>query len=421
MTIVTGTYATMAWQNSSAYNSAAASAHESRMGGILGKWREMGKYAVVTLLAVCALTFLSHPDFAQQSANARQLIENITSPQIQTQMRIPIAVSEMLPIGIKGLLCAVLIMGVFGGDSTHLHSWGGILVQDVFVALRKKPFTPKQHIRALRMSIIGVATFAFLFGIFFRQTEYVAMWFQVTTGIFVGGAGAAIIGGLYWKKGTTAGAWAAMLTGSSLSFAGILARQFLGKEFPLNGTQIYFAASLSAITVYVVASLLTCKSNFNMDRMLHRGRYALDPTVSDISPTPQPRKVFLLARLLGFDENFTRGDKWIAGALLAWSMFWFVVMVSGSIWNLISPWPLSAWSKFWHVFGIGAPIAFSVITGVWFTWGGIRDIRLLFRRLAVEKVNHLDDGTVVAHHNLDEPAEPAASGETHSEGTLPKC
>ena len=32
--------------------------------------------------------------------------------------------------------------------------------------------------------------------------------------VYVGGAGAAIIGGLYWKKGTTAGATSALFTGS---------------------------------------------------------------------------------------------------------------------------------------------------------------------------------------------------------------
>ena len=48
-------YGTMAWQNQSAFNAAALTAHESRMGGILGRWRESGKYVVVTLLGTCAV------------------------------------------------------------------------------------------------------------------------------------------------------------------------------------------------------------------------------------------------------------------------------------------------------------------------------------------------------------------------------
>jgi SSS family solute:Na+ symporter len=89
-------YGTMAWQNASAYNSAASTPHESRMAGILGRWRELGKVAVVTLLAVCAMTYLQHPDFAAQSAQARQDIARISPQKIQDQMTVPVALSLFL-------------------------------------------------------------------------------------------------------------------------------------------------------------------------------------------------------------------------------------------------------------------------------------------------------------------------------------
>lgn len=402
MGIFVTTYGTMAWQNASAYNSAALTPHESRMGGLLGRWREMGKGALVMLLAVCALTYLQHPDFAARSAGAQATISQIHDASMQKQMRLPIAVADMLPVGIKGLLCAVLIMGVFGGDATHLHSWGGIFVQDVILPLRKKPFTPAGHIRALRLSMAGVALFAFLFGSLFRQTEYILMWWSVTTAIYVGGAGAAIIGGLYWKKGTTAGAWAALLTGSTMATGGLIARQVYGLKFPLNGVQVSFTAALMAIAVYILVSLLTSKRDFNLERMLHRGQYALQGADETSAVPAKPLPAW--SRLLGFDNHFTRADKWIAGLLLGWSVFWFCVVVTGSVCHLISPWSISTWLSYWHVTGIVVPIIISLITALWFTWGGARDIRSLFEHLKKEKICHLDDGRVVGHSNGDETA-----------------
>lgn len=396
-------YGTMAWQNASGYNSAALTPHEGRMGSLLGRWRELGKAVVVTLLAVCALTFMQHPDFAARSQTAHSVVSQIENPSIQKQMSMPIAVAYMLPVGIKGLLCAILLMGVFGGDATHLHSWGGIFVQDILVPLRKKPFTPRQHILMLRVSIIGVAVFAFLFGSLFPQTEYVVMWWGVTTAIYVGGAGAAIIGGLYWKKGTTTGAWAALITGSGLATIGLLIRQACNNHFPLNCAQISFFSYLCAIAVYVSVSLLTCKEDFNLERMLHRGKYAIIET-PDGHPNPLPvPKISILQKLLGFDDHFTRSDRWITGLLLAWSLFWFGVVSLGSIWNLISPWPISAWNTYWHVTSIGLPIGLSVVTAFWFTWGGIRDIKGLFRHLREERVCHADDGTVDHNSSLGNP------------------
>lgn len=404
MGMATTIYGRLAWQNAGAYSTAAISPHEGRMSGILGHWREAGKRSVVTLLAMCAVTYLAHPDFATQSAAAHHVIDGISNPQIQRQMTVPVAISHLLPIGVKGMFCAILLMGVFGGDSTHLHSWGSIFVQDVLLPRRKAPFTPRQHIRVLRLGIIGVAIFAFLFGCFFRQTEYIFMWWSVTTAIFVGGAGSAIIGGLYWKKGTTAAAWSALITGSTLAVTGIVLRVISKGQFPLNGVQIAFSAMLVAIAVYVTVSLLTCREDFNLDRMLHRGKYAeLKPLVGDRPNvvTEAGRKVSW-ARLIGFDEYFSKGDKWIAGSLFAWSIFWALVTIVGTIWNLLSPWPISWWSSFWHVVAIIIPVMLTVIMSAWFTWGGIRDIRALFRRLGKEKVNALDDGFVVDHQNLDE-------------------
>ena len=44
----------------------------------------------------------------------------------------------------------------------------------------------------------------------------------------------------------------------------------------------------------------------------------------------------------------------------------------------------------------------TVATAIWFTWGGVRDIRLLFQRLRAQRVNPPDDRTVVNDQNLDE-------------------
>ena len=69
MGLIGGIYGTMAWQNAAGYQGAALTPHEARMGNVLSRWREMGKAAVVTLMGICAMTFLVHPDFAAQSSS----------------------------------------------------------------------------------------------------------------------------------------------------------------------------------------------------------------------------------------------------------------------------------------------------------------------------------------------------------------
>jgi SSS family solute:Na+ symporter len=405
-----GIYNVMAWQGGHAFNSCAKNAHEAKMGAILGTWRNLSKTVLVSLLAVCAITFLKHPDFAGQASHVQEVLNKITDPQVQSQMRMPIAINYMLPIAIKGMLCSIMLFGLLACDSSYLHSWGSIFIQDIILPLRKKPLAPKEHINLLRWAIVGVAVFGFFFSLLFHQTEYILMFFAITGAIFLGGAGSVIAGGLYWKKGTTAGAWAAMISGSSLAVGGIILQQCWktihpwllhlfpnvqyiadnAAKFPINGQIMFFLAMITAVTLYIIVSILTCKTDFNMERMLHRGKYA----VADDKVKIEFKKQWSWSSIIGIDEHFTKSDKVISASVFSWTMFWWVVFIVVTVWNLFSPWPLSWWSKYWHYYAIIIPLAVGLVTTVWFLWGGIIDLHELYIDLKTYKSNSADDGTV---------------------------
>jgi SSS family solute:Na+ symporter len=417
-------YGTMAWQNNQGFNSAAATPHESRMGYILGKWRGFALGTTMVLLAVSSMTYLQQPhghDVVQQR------LAQIADPQTAEQMTLPIGLAEILPMGIKGLLVSVVLMGILGGDGQALHSWGSIFAQDVVLSLWRRPLSARAHIILLRLSICGVALFAFCFGALFTQTEYLPMWFNVTGAIFIGGAGAAIIGGLYWSRGTTAGAWTGLILGSTLSAGGILLRQpacvtlvqgvtdrlgvtqspttqfllaHLGPNLPLNGTVIGFYATLTALAGYILVSHLTCRTPHNMDRLLHRGKYAVEPEATKgMTANLPPKNRFHIYQLVGIDEDFSRSDRWITLGIFYWSLFWFGVCVIGSVWYLIRPWPDFVWADYWLVTGIYLPLLISIGTTVWFTVGCWNDLVRFFRRLRTERVDAHDDGTVSEPHH----------------------
>jgi SSS family solute:Na+ symporter len=398
MGIFLSTYQMGAWRNSNGNQTAPLNAHEGRMGSLLSKWRDVGKGEVILLLGICAMTFLAHPDFSSGAQHVNEQLSHISDTNMAQQMTIPVAVSYFLPTGVKDVFCMILFLEMAGGTANRSQSWASIIIQDVIVPLRKKTFSPEKHLFLLKISIMGVLLYFFLFGALFHQTQYIIMWFTVAGAIFLGGAGSVIMGGLYWKKGTNAAAWAALLIGSTLAVSGILAEQIYPKTFPLNGVQVSFIASLTSIATYIVVSLLTCRQDFDMDRMLHRGKYEVIKKLTG-EETKEYKTDNLLLRAIGIDKDFSIGDRWIATSLFVWMFFWLVVFIVGTIWNLMSPWPLHVWWSYWHITAIGIPIAITVVTAVWFTWGGTRDIFRLFRRLKREKINVLDNGMVIGHRN----------------------
>ena len=402
MGLASTVYSTMAWQNSHAFNASATSPHEARMGSIIGKWRSFAAGVMITMLCVCALTYLHTPEGA---AIVQKTLGSISDPSTADQMRVPTALAHLLPVGLKGALLSICLMGLIAGDGIHLHSWSSLLIQDVIVPLRRRPLSVERHLLLLRLAIVGVAIFAFIFGALFPQAEYVQLWFSVTQAIYTGGAGAAIIGGLYWAGGTTAGAWVGFLVGSILSFGGIVTRVYwqhaMGREFPLNGLQIGFFASIIAVVCYIVVSKLTCRQPHDMDRLLNRGPYAVEPEAND-EPVHVPRVIAIaerrrlawVERLVGIDEHFTREDRWITLGIFWWSITWFTVFAIGSLAYFVHPWSDAVWADYWLITGIYLPLPIGIITTVWFTFGCWRDMRLFFRRLREERVDASDDGTV---------------------------
>ncbi|MBI5382620.1 MAG: sodium:proline symporter [Opitutae bacterium] len=372
-------YSRLAWQGNQGFNCAAINPHEAKMGGILGNWREYSKKLLILIMAVCAYAYLRHPEFAGAASGVEHELKQISNPALQTQARVPIALSHLLPVGVKGMLCFIMLFALIACDSSYLHSWGSIVIQDVILPLRKSgaPVDPRQHMRLLRWSIVGVAVFAFLFSALFRQTDFIYMYFAITGAIFLGGAGSVIIGGLYWKRGTTAAAWTAMIAGSSLAVAGIVVRQ-INPRFPLNGQWLFAIAISCAIISYVIVSLLSKQPAYNMDKLLHRGAWAVQ---DDAAPSVQTRIPRWMA-VLGIDEQFSRRDKLLSIGMFTWNMLWLVIFLVVTVWHVFfGAWPVSWWSQYWFYAGALIPLLVGIVTTIWFTVGGIGDIRALFRRL----------------------------------------
>jgi hypothetical protein len=114
MGVITRIYATGASQNRQGFNAAARTAHESRMGGLLGEWRQYARNLMILVLGVCAVAYIHHPAFAVQAKPVTDSLAAIGDPYLRQQMSIPVALSYLLPIGIKGLFVSVMVLGLAG-------------------------------------------------------------------------------------------------------------------------------------------------------------------------------------------------------------------------------------------------------------------------------------------------------------------
>ncbi len=451
MSAVISVYGYRAWQGSQGYNGAAKTPHEAKMANILAAFRAVVTQLLILLLPIYAYAVLHLDSYAELQAAVQQRLDQLGDDvHLQAQMRVPVTLGQILPVGVMGLFASVIIMAAVSTDDTYLHSWGSIFIQDVVMPFRKKPLSPKAHMRLLRGAILGVAVFAFVFSSFFTLYDYIKMWFHITGAIFLGGAGTVILGGLYWKRGTVEGAWAAMIIGPILAVSGIVMQNmiwpwvliplhernpdaavfnYLPAVFPFNGVQMSFVVMIICITAYVILSLRSGRPPVNMDKLLNRGKYAVEDqghhpavpadAVSDAlddpaaAPGPAPAaagsrwKTFL--RRLGMTEEFTTGDKVIFALKFALFFIFFAVfiVVTPLHFSLValgytSPFDTGFFEGWWF-FRTTFIIVLGVIATVWFLIGGFYDLFDLIKTLRTAARDETDDGTVAPPEHLQEP------------------
>ncbi|MEK7413618.1 MAG: hypothetical protein AAB263_09930 [Planctomycetota bacterium] len=409
-----------AWDSGMA--ASARNAHEGRMASILSIWRSQAHVAMLTLVAAGAFTVLHHADFTSQAEAVKNSMTNLP-PQLATQQTMSAALGVLLPAGVKGAFCAVLLMGLFAGQSAALHSFGTAIVQDIVVPNRKKAFQPKAQIRLLRWSTIGVAVFALLWSMFYKPADYLVMVTAVIGAIYLAGVGAVVLGGLYWKRATTAGAWASLGAGAVLAITAYILQHYWtslqpfllsltetgstinawlsahAAKFPVNGQIMSLVIYGICGTLFVTVSLWTCKVPYDMDRMLHRGKYRID---EGLAPA-EPKKRWSFLRLIGVDENYTKKDKILVCATFGWTLTWNLIAFGLVMWNIfVNRWTDLDWWHWKYVVGIILPLIVGTVTTIWFTIGAVIDMRDLFRRLRTVNPNDQDDGRVVGHQNQGE-------------------
>jgi len=237
----------------------------------------------------------------------------------------------------------------------------------------------------------------------FQQNQKIALFFAITGAIFAGGSGAVIIGGLYWKRGTTAAAWTAMITGAVIAVGGIIIKQISAEWLAdtssmaalksginvlrnING-QVYWAIGMGASALsYILMSLFGKHTTYDMDKLLNRGKYAIAGEMEIVNENP-------FWTMLGMGKEFTKNDKVIYIVNYVWTFSWTILFIVGTVYNLYNDVSDASWMTFWKYY-LFIHIGMAIISIVWFTWGGFNDLGVMMKKLRSSERDHRDDGWV---------------------------
>ena len=434
-------YWVISWSPNTMVTSSARDAHEAKMMRVMVEIKKLVYVGLgIGILPLAVFVLMHHPDFSQQAASVQNVVDNIANEQIRSQMLTPAALQFIMPKGLLGAFAGFVLFAFLSTHTSYLLAWGGGLIQDVVIPVRGRALEPKKHMMFIRMSVLAVAIFIVLFSTFFKQNENLYMFLDLTGGLYLSSA-VILLGGLYWGRGTTVGAWAAMLTGASVSLVGFVIRSkyndflldkghditvyvfigfciamaFIGllhlrrkavasglisivlglgagylcyhysDKLPLklSGRLIMFHASLISITVYFVVSELTRSLDVNFNEIFNR-------TAEEIESRRQ-------RRWWQFAPEVPRSDRILIPCIYGGIITFVACFIAAWIYNATHEVGIETWLKFWHVY-VYAMFWLGVAFMVWVITGGFRDLVHMFKNLTTQQANADDDGSVQGHH-----------------------
>ena len=360
------------------------------------------------------------------------------------QQLMPVTMRHLLPRWMLGLFALLIVMIMISTDNSKIFIISTAMAQDLVLPFLKKPMKTQHQLWLIRWLSVLVAVTLFLGSYYVTQMEYLSLFITIVASLWVSGAGSVMCFGLYSRFGTTAGAFTALICGSGVSVLGMtISRHWpdyiypwlearglvepVGRlmfnisrplhpyvlwqinptKFPINAYEISFIALVFSCTGYVVVSLCqTLRVSFrpfriswredklfNLEKMLHRGKYADDKS-KVITTKWTLRNIF--NKLIGITPEYTKGDRIIARAVFLYSFGYrflgtFVLVL---ILNSLSRWGKFGWSNYYLITILLVPFCVALVSTFWFMIGGICDLRRLFIDLEARKRDFTDDGRV---------------------------
>lgn len=217
------------------------------IGGIFGFFLSFGVYLLGMVGRV------AYPDISMLPGGSAEYI-------------MPMLALTKLPPILAGLLLACAFSAIMSTASALLLVVGSSAGSDLYHGYINQNASEKQVMNVTKLAtyLLGLVSAVLCFLPMFQVGIYEVTWiaWSVLSPAFI----PLIVGGLYWKRGTKEGAYAALIVGSVVGFGWYYLLQ--------ERTQIhtFFAALVLAVAAYIIVSLLTKQPPKEVDDLVDYAR-----------------------------------------------------------------------------------------------------------------------------------------------------
>jgi SSS family solute:Na+ symporter len=240
--ILSGMLAPLCFPPSTTKLSSTDSTNTTRKLALLNQILSPGRAIIVLLWGVCALAAMgASPPSTGGVDYARYATADFAH--------------SVTPSGLLGLCAAGLVFAYVATGNSYYLAWSAIVVNDVVSPLRSRPMSQQQHIRLLRIVMICIAIFLFIWGLLYDPAESLLEYIYLTGAIMTAAAIVTFFG-LYWRRANSFGAYLTVAFCLIVPVADLIGKKLVD-HYPLKGHHSGLIAIVLSFTAFLITGLLS--------------------------------------------------------------------------------------------------------------------------------------------------------------------
>jgi SSS family solute:Na+ symporter len=210
------------------------------------------RFLIPQFLGICALAyFWHHPTAREQFFTPDGALVTDATQQLRAM---PTFLSQILPIGVIGVIGAAMLAAFMSTHDSYLLCWASVIAYDIAVPLSRGRIGERGCLWLTRLCIVLIGAFLLTWGLWYPLGQNLWDYMAVTGAIYFSGAFAMLVGGIYWKRASRTGAMLALLSGAGALFGLTPLQKLVGINVPSEIVSL--SAAGAAIVLMVVGSLL---------------------------------------------------------------------------------------------------------------------------------------------------------------------
>ncbi len=223
-------------------------------------WSSIGfmiRFLIPQFLGICALTFLWH----NESAHALFFNQDGSIMESESLRAMPVFLSQLLPVGLIGLVGAGMIAAFMSTHDTYLLCWASVLAEDVVNPITGGKLPEATRLRLARIFLVMIAAFLLVWSMWYELGQDLWDYMAVSGAIYSTGAFAVMLAGLYWKRASRVGAGLALGVGALALFGLKPVQALFGvgdwfKSNDITSAHVGLVTVVLAVILMVAGSLL---------------------------------------------------------------------------------------------------------------------------------------------------------------------